>query len=241
MLASARQGMPARARSNVCRLNDENVVKPPQRPTSSARRQPSVSGACPLGSVNVPRKVMANEPDTFTASVPRGKARLIGSSQTVMANLSTLPSAPPPATYSAARVKVGDPMWKRLAITGWVREFYCGAPDRIRTCDLSLRRRTLYPAELRARGGPGPARTSRGGLPSSRQYSTCEHAALTTRSGTLRGVLRTRPDPHRRAVGGREEKSPPPVPAHGLNLTSHAGTHGSRGERDHGTGRKSTR
>jgi hypothetical protein len=26
-----------------------------------------------------------------------------------------------------------------------------GAPDRIRTCDLCLRRATLYPAELRAR------------------------------------------------------------------------------------------
>ena len=27
-----------------------------------------------------------------------------------------------------------------------------GAPDRIRACDLRLRRETLYPAELRARG-----------------------------------------------------------------------------------------
>src|ERR1700693_4614963 len=28
-----------------------------------------------------------------------------------------------------------------------------GAPDRIRTCDLCLRRAALYPAELRVRGG----------------------------------------------------------------------------------------
>jgi hypothetical protein len=28
-----------------------------------------------------------------------------------------------------------------------------GAPDRIRTCDLCLRRATLYPAELRVLGG----------------------------------------------------------------------------------------
>jgi hypothetical protein len=28
---------------------------------------------------------------------------------------------------------------------------FSGAPDRIRTCDLCLRRATLYPAELRAR------------------------------------------------------------------------------------------
>src|ERR1700694_4020814 len=28
-----------------------------------------------------------------------------------------------------------------------------GAPDTIRTCDLCLRRATLYPAELRVRGG----------------------------------------------------------------------------------------
>ncbi len=29
------------------------------------------------------------------------------------------------------------------------RFFFSGAPDRIRTYDLSLRKRTLYPAELR--------------------------------------------------------------------------------------------
>src|SRR5262249_14067811 len=31
--------------------------------------------------------------------------------------------------------------------------FWIGAPDKIRTCDLCLRRAALYPAELRARGG----------------------------------------------------------------------------------------
>ena len=30
---------------------------------------------------------------------------------------------------------------------------FTGAPDTIRTCDLCLRRATLYPAELRAREG----------------------------------------------------------------------------------------
>ena len=30
-------------------------------------------------------------------------------------------------------------------------DFGGGAPDRIRTCDLRLRRATLYPAELRVR------------------------------------------------------------------------------------------
>src|ERR1700684_2719854 len=47
-----------------------------------------------------------------------------------------------------------------------------GAPDTIRTCDLCLRRATLYPAELRVRGvhladwpglGNGPAGASSGG------------------------------------------------------------------------------
>src|ERR1043165_7933600 len=33
-----------------------------------------------------------------------------------------------------------------------------GAPDRIRTCGLRLRRPPLYPAELRARKGPGVER-----------------------------------------------------------------------------------
>ncbi len=31
----------------------------------------------------------------------------------------------------------------------WIPVFEIGAPDKIRTCDLCLRRATLYPAELR--------------------------------------------------------------------------------------------
>jgi hypothetical protein len=36
-----------------------------------------------------------------------------------------------------------------------LQPFKNGAPDRIRTYDLCLRRATLYPAELRVRGGNG--------------------------------------------------------------------------------------
>ena len=41
-----------------------------------------------------------------------------------------------------------------------------GAPDRIRTCDLWLRRPTLYPAELRARGREGYAPAPRASMTS---------------------------------------------------------------------------
>ena len=37
-----------------------------------------------------------------------------------------------------------------------LREAKNGAPDRIRTYDLCLRRAALYPAELRVRGRSGP-------------------------------------------------------------------------------------
>lgn len=39
--------------------------------------------------------------------------------------------------------------------------FEIGAPDRIRTCDLCLRRAALYPAELRVLPGETGKRTSR--------------------------------------------------------------------------------
>jgi hypothetical protein len=35
-------------------------------------------------------------------------------------------------------------------------QFVSGAPDRIRTCDLCLRRAALYPAELRVQAGTIP-------------------------------------------------------------------------------------
>jgi hypothetical protein len=37
----------------------------------------------------------------------------------------------------------------------------CGAPDRIRTCDLCLRRAALYPAELRVHDADGQANPNR--------------------------------------------------------------------------------
>ena len=48
--------------------------------------------------------------------------------------------------------------YRSLPGTG-VRRQEDGAPDRIRTCDLWLRRPTLYPTELRAPGWCAPART----------------------------------------------------------------------------------
>ena len=49
--------------------------------------------------------------------------------------------------------------YRSLPGTG-VRRQEGGAPDRIRTCDLWLRRPTLYPTELRAPGWCAPARTT---------------------------------------------------------------------------------
>lgn len=45
-------------------------------------------------------------------------------------------------------------MWEKLDVIGVKPETY-GAPDRIRTCDLCLRRAALYPAELRVRRAGG--------------------------------------------------------------------------------------
>ncbi len=44
-------------------------------------------------------------------------------------------------------------MLEVLAIQPNPTKAKAGAPDRIRTCDLCLRRAALYPAELRARAG----------------------------------------------------------------------------------------
>ena len=42
-----------------------------------------------------------------------------------------------------------------LAFVGTIIPLNDGAPDRIRTCDLRLRRASLYPAELRVRAYTG--------------------------------------------------------------------------------------
>jgi hypothetical protein len=52
--------------------------------------------------------------------------------------------------FSAANQR-GPPSYIRVTASSIERELSAGAPDKIRTCDLCLRRAALYPAELRAR------------------------------------------------------------------------------------------
>jgi hypothetical protein len=76
------------------------------------------------------------------AVMPRGAALLAGWRTVPGARLelrATAPLALPPATEPALAVDVREN----------------GAPDRIRTCGLCLRRAALYPAELRVRGRAG--------------------------------------------------------------------------------------
>src|SRR6478672_6220363 len=73
MFADARSQSPSRARFSVCRLNDENVVKPPQIPISTNCRAVVPTSKRPSGSVNVKKKPMIQEPTTLTTSVPHGK------------------------------------------------------------------------------------------------------------------------------------------------------------------------
>src|SRR6266853_1649225 len=65
-------------------------------------------------------------------------------------NASTSADSPPAKTKrfdSSAADRTG-----KIGGIGANSEFKSGAPDTIRTCDLCLRRATLYPAELRVRG-----------------------------------------------------------------------------------------
>ena len=76
-----------------------------------------------------------------------------------------------------------------------------GAPDRIRTCDLWLRRPTLYPTELRAPGWCDPARTTPaftaeradgyGRVPSSGQVVRGKPQAIRSGSGPARRPVST--------------------------------------------------
>src|SRR5205809_1047607 len=49
---------------------------------------------------------------------------------------------------------VGSVVQARCTAEDRINRLEVGAPDRIRTCDLCLRRAALYPAELRVRGRP---------------------------------------------------------------------------------------
>jgi hypothetical protein len=69
-------------------------------------------------------------------------------------------------------------------------EVAAGAPDKIRTCDLCLRRAALYPAELRARVAIFIAEPGRYGNAAKRRGTARESAAAPCekRCGTSRTV-----------------------------------------------------
>jgi hypothetical protein len=57
----------------VCRLKEEKVVKPPQRPSMMNCRVSEPTKSRPSGAVRVATKPMTKEPRRFTRMVPQGK------------------------------------------------------------------------------------------------------------------------------------------------------------------------
>ena len=64
---------PSRARSRLCRLSVENVVKPPRNPVMKKCRWVASLYNLPSGPVSVAKNPMMKQPITFTAKVPHGK------------------------------------------------------------------------------------------------------------------------------------------------------------------------
>ena len=76
MLAAALNQSPVLTMANVSRVNDENVVKPPQIPTMRKRRRFSEIPSRPPEMAKVPTKPIMKQPITLTAIVPQGKVPL---------------------------------------------------------------------------------------------------------------------------------------------------------------------
>src|SRR5215472_3613856 len=60
------------ASSRVCRLKEEKVVYPPQKPPIKKLRHSGLTSHRPSGAVNEAKSPIRNEPLTFTISVPHG-------------------------------------------------------------------------------------------------------------------------------------------------------------------------
>jgi hypothetical protein len=69
--------MPDRIKSNVCRLNEENVVNPPHIPTITNNRILSGTAYLTPAIVKVPKKPMINEPIILIRTVLVGKCALL--------------------------------------------------------------------------------------------------------------------------------------------------------------------
>ena len=72
MFALACDRLPAWMSFSVCRLNEENVVYPPQIPAMKNARPPGGTSQRPSGLVSVAKNPMANEPATLEMNVPPG-------------------------------------------------------------------------------------------------------------------------------------------------------------------------
>jgi hypothetical protein len=84
-LPNARPHAPVRISSYVCRLNDENVVNPPQSPTITKMRSSCGSAYLVPASVSVPKYPMTKHPRMFTTTVPHGNPVLTGSIERAIA------------------------------------------------------------------------------------------------------------------------------------------------------------
>ena len=88
---------PFRSRSTVCKLNEENVVNPPQKPIMTNNRVFSERGYRPCARVSVPKKPMINDPAMLMAMVPQGRFLLSGSAAEETQYRAIVPNAPPAA------------------------------------------------------------------------------------------------------------------------------------------------
>ena len=92
----------------VCRLNDENVLKPPHTPTEINCCNAAVVSVAPRRSISPDTSPSKADATTLTTNVPKGKVSPNRSAtQPDHQNRQILPSAPPINTKIVASISVG--------------------------------------------------------------------------------------------------------------------------------------
>src|SRR5258708_20082884 len=108
MFVNALPHLPSKIRFQVCKLNEEKVVKPPQMPTTTNCFKPEAKNAslrCPSQAAANP---MISEPTRFTPKVPHGKVSPNRSPTTPdNQKRNILPIAPPTNTMISAKIAIG--------------------------------------------------------------------------------------------------------------------------------------
>lgn len=94
---------PCCARTSVCKLKAENVVKPPRNPTTTKRRVAGDTARLPVGASHAETKPTTKQPVTLTVIVAQGNVSPWRCTiQSEHQWRTRLPSAPPSMTASAS-------------------------------------------------------------------------------------------------------------------------------------------